>query len=232
MVLMFVIRVVRIRREVSMMLIRVLSLLAMACCCSISNAEEVVEIPLSEIWAYSMKGTRDISRLEPKYFTKKFASQTGSEIGKQIKQSLVRKIRKELSQRPKNGPNPGFAVEGSGVDALRQAYEVLSGSRPIQNEFLAGGDICLFFFSYQAGSNVLIKSVDRKERTFHIRFEHVPHMSLEMTEHFALIPAGILSPGEYQVSVEWYGAQGEQVDSDDRFVCRSYSFIVSEQPKE
>lgn len=73
--------------------------------------EKPVEIPLTEIWAYKMLGTRDVRELEsvPK----------GLPNDELFRRSLVYQIhRARHKARPKEGAS-GFAVSGTAQEALK-----------------------------------------------------------------------------------------------------------------
>lgn len=192
---------------------------------------EIINIPLEQVWAYEMAGTRDVTRLEPQLFTRQFHELPTEQILNRSRSALVRQFLNALNDPPARGAQRGFAVQGSGAGALRNAHAVLVGDKSAQQEFLAGSDITLVFFSYSASSAVQLQSVKRVGNQFEILYEFLPHMEANMSSHFALIPAGDLPAATYQVAVRLASADGVQELDGKRLACRSYSFYVSSSPQ-
>jgi hypothetical protein len=131
----------------------------------------------------------------------------------------------------------GFAVGGREVEALRQVHDILVKGKEPEESFLASSEISVVFFSYQGRRFVHLNRVDRRGREIDIGYRFVPHETEDMTVHFALIPLGKLSAGEYQVNVvqspmaRKYRRHHEPTSGAlaRRIVCNSFSFSISEQ---
>jgi hypothetical protein len=173
----------QVRREVSMVA-RTSALLAFVICCSIGNAKE---IPLNEIWAFGMPGTRDIRELEANYSSKN---------------SLISEIRKRHTFKTwQDKAGPGFAVEGIDLEALKNAHAVITGAAKRSSSLGSGKEISLVFFSLEFGYYVHLTDVDIIGNDIEIRYEFVPHLTKNRTRHFALIPVGKLAKGNFSVSI-------------------------------
>jgi hypothetical protein len=211
--------VLRFKSERQYMAIR-FALLVLLFCCSTNYAEEVVKIPLDQIWANNMPGTRNIVDLD-------------------IESWFVSHIREALGfpQKDKDA-KPAFAVLGTGLDALRAAHEVLVNKKKPRETFPAGNEVSLVFFAHETQPYVHLHKVERQGNNVNIHFRFVPHEE-EVTERYiALIPLGKLSLGKYRVNIirspmpQNYIDLGFRPMSDEvarRIVCRSFSFSVSEQ---
>ncbi len=217
-----------------MVFLRTLALSLVFVTAAAANDEPVVEIPLDQIWAAQMPGTRDVHTLDPRRFDP-------------LIKSLVRPIRLSLNpewqiesgkpQRPVAGT--GFAVMGSGRIALEHAHKVLVEKKPPQKSFPAGSDISVVFFSYQAGTYVHLHQVERQGKVIEVRYQFVPHTSRNMSVHFALIPLGKLSAGKIrvnvvqspldQVLVDQYLVKPLRPEWGRQIVCKSFSFLVVDQ---
>lgn len=191
-----------------------------------SNAEEDVEeqakaetvvIPLDQIWAQDIPGTRDFRELlvEPLLEKERLVCSVASKSGKSLK--------------------AGFAVRGKGLEALRQVRPVLVEKEKPQQTFLEDTEISVFFFSHQATSYVHLHRVERIGNVINIRYRFVPHDSENMSGHSALIPLGKLPSGKYRVNVIQSPMEQKYVDwgfrpiSEEiarRIVCHSFSFVV------
>lgn len=194
---------------------RILALLALFLCCTLSHAEDAVKIPLDQIWAFGMPGTHPIE-----------ASQ------------LTKEIRSALANRPPKGGQAqvGFAVAGVGLQALRNAHKVLVKDEMPQATFPPGKKISLVFFSHQGGVYVHLDKVERSNNTVTINYKLIPHRTREATEHFALIPLTNTPKGRIQVEViqapldkqiaTQYGVPRLRPDLGMNLVSGSYSFSV------
>lgn len=166
------------------MTMRLFALLVVLFCCSASHAEEVVEIPLDKIWADSMPGTQNVYGLE------------GTPSGN----PLVAEIRKEHGSKSwEDKAGPAFAVEGTGLEALKNAHAVIVGKQPRSTSF--SGEVSVIFFSLVGGNYVHLTKVERDQNTIKIRYEFVSHQQKHLTRHFAIIPLGKLPKGEYKVDI-------------------------------
>ena len=102
-------------------------------CFEVSSAEnpnakpESITVPLDQIWAFRMPGTRDILQLEP----------TQSEVaGKRLWDAIILTLCADLSPDwPVEGSRaqPGFTVIGTGLKALRNTDAVLVKKKAARN---------------------------------------------------------------------------------------------------
>lgn len=192
---------------------------------ALASEPKTVTIPLDQIWAWEMPGTRDIGQLEPNKPAK-------VECG-----PLVGEIRQALSASRVRGTEPraGFAVVGTGLDALREAHAVLVEKKQPRDSFPVGSEITVVFFSYQAGSYVHLRHVEQRGNVVEIEYRFVPHETCEVTEHLALVPLGKLPVGDVSVRIV-LSPIGEPSLGPDflreciewgrRVVCRPFSFSV------
>jgi hypothetical protein len=198
------------------------------CTCAVAEEPKTVTIPLDQIWAWDMPGTRDIGQLEP------------NKPAKVAYGPLVGDIRRALAMTSKEREEakPGFAVLGMGLEALREAHAVVVEGRPPQEAFSAGSEVTIVFFSYQFGPYVHLTHVQRRGNTVEVCYQFTPHRTDEITEHFALIPLGKPATAKYDVHVtqvpmeEVYVEQGFRPVSGataHRIVCRPFSFSVTQR---
>jgi hypothetical protein len=173
-----------------------------------SSQDETVAIPLDEIWAYEMPGTRDIQELDRDLSAENPETDTSTESGSQ-RDSLWTSIANSLSADmpgsdwPREGQlaRPGFAVVGTGREALRRTHAVLvNGEKPAES-FELDTEISLAFFSYQTATYVHIQKVERRGNEIEIQYRFVGYGEKFVTAHLALIPLGKLLPGEYEVNM-------------------------------
>jgi hypothetical protein len=195
--------------------------LAFAFAVLISSAVQADEIPLKEIWAYNMPGTHPlVDGLSPE------KSPQALPLGD---------IRRALSsRRDLKDAGHGFAVEGVGLDALRNAQQVMIGNEEPAKTISITDGVSIVFFSRQFGAYIHIKKVTVKGNDICIYYQFVPHVTKNLTEHFALIPVTSLEPGKVNVNMRrlpdksWEGTEYEQFSNeiDQRIVCRPFSFKV------
>jgi hypothetical protein len=218
--------------------------LAFLFCCSVGHAEEAVEIPLGEVWAYGMPGTRDVQELEPEAYGREARSLSESEQFERINKSIIQQIRQSLQlesnsdAQGRKKPGKAFAVVGTGREALIEAKTILSGRKEPQTSFPADSKLSIVFYSLEAGSYVHLTSVDRQGNRLYIHFQFVPHFTAEVSSHFALIPVADLPSGKIEVPIvqepmkDEYGIRKEpKINSDwqEQVICKPFSFIIEQE---
>jgi hypothetical protein len=152
-----------------------------------SEESKRVVIPLDQVWAYQMPGTRDIAELEG----------TQRELLRTIFESTFRgagnKDFKDIAQ-------PGFVVAGSGRAALEAAHAVFVDAAKPKSEFSPNEDVSLVFFSAPLSRyRVEIQQVRRTENKIEVRYELQGSISKSSFDNLALIPLGRLPVGKYHV---------------------------------
>lgn len=181
--------------------------------------DKPVTIPLKEIWANNMPDTKEIGSL-----AKQDPRLTG--------------ITSALGFPPKEEAKPAFAVQGKGLDALREAHVVIVDKKKSRDTFAAGSDVSVVFFAHETRSYVHMHKVERQGNNVNVSWRFVPHETEDMTRHVALIPLGKLPSGKYRVNIirsampQKYIDLGFRPTSEEvarRVVCGSFSFSVSEQ---
>jgi hypothetical protein len=180
-------------------------------------------IPLREIWAYEMPGTRDATLLG--------AVKTPFGRSNATIKALTRLFTARLQKREKAGP--AFVVEGNGETALKN---MVAGLDSEPEEYLpANTDISLVFYAHFNSYYVGIDAVKQIGKKFIVPYQFVSHHQGNMTFHFALIPLGKLPPGEYKVEMEQLptidelGRRVEHREDLSRNVCQSSTFHVREE---
>jgi len=188
---------------------------------------ETVKIPLDQIWAYKMPGTRKIE---------KFAGLADLKLLGSIFESQV--LRAERLKF-KDVARPGFAVSGSGQVALRAAHAVFVKGKTPRAEFSPNDQIVIVFFSEPHGGNqVRIEQVERQGDHIEIQYRLEPYFERSLSETFALIPLGKMTVGKYRVEmrqlpreqkfIHW-GYQPLDKKWSCEVLCRAFNFIVTEK---
>lgn len=192
-----------------------------------NQEEKSVTIPLDQIWAWRMPGTRDIGTLEP---NKPPNYAYGPLLG-EILRSLA-------DSRPENEEaKSGFAVRGTGMEALRHVHAVLVKGQKPSKAVSAGNEISLIIYSHQFGPYVHLDHVERDGSIFRIYYRFVPHETEEVTEHLALISVGRLPTGKITVDIvrlpmekkfsQW-GFKPVSKADEFRTICKSFRFLVKQ----
>ncbi len=204
---------------------RFLALSVVAILSSSACAAEPREIPLKDIWAYRMPGTRDIGKLEK------------DRPPRQEHGRLVGNIRRALGTTLEKGKVAGsaFLVPGTGIDALREAHAVLVEKRKPRVKFAQDGDVSIVFFSRSFGAYVELDNVRRQGNVVDIRYRFRNHSSADMTEHIAIIPLTSLTAGKYRINVIQLPVDKDspkyefaffEPEIADKVVSSSFSFSV------
>ena len=196
---------------------------------------DAILIPLKDIWAYDMPGTRDMHLLEVDKSGFKSLSQDVHDQSQPDKHSLVSQIANAVgSSDPKKAALPGFAVLGTGLDALREAHAILVDGKKATRSVPAGSKVSLFFFTKVFDYYVHFDAINAQGGTITIRYFFVPHRG-DGTCHFALIPVSESPVGEVNVEIirsplpaALQNAAYPIPDSswDATVVCRPFKFTV------
>ncbi|BBO31565.1 hypothetical protein [Lacipirellula parvula] len=192
----------------------------------VSATAAAEEIPLKSIWALDMPGTQDIRKLDPP------REKQPESVQEFIKSSLVERTAQTLNSDKltrNGGTGRGFVVAATGVEALKQSHDVLAKEAERVDSVPAGEELSLVFYSYSSGQYVHLEQVERDGETITVKYRNVPHRTLDMSPHIALIPLGELSAGKYRVKVEELPPK-EKTDTPQKtrhVVCDSFSFVVS-----
>ncbi len=192
-------------------------------------------IPLNEIWAYKMPGTRNVRELE-RPLADRVSSREFLEQSQSIKfQRLLMKRLEKDEVAPR-----AFFVRGTKLQALQNAvseFEARTNPQykvPAKITVPANVELSLVFFSYACGRYVHLDRVVRNENRFLIDYRYVGHISTDTTSHFAIIPVGRLEPGPGKVLVERLPPvhqDGERItvlNDGHKRVCQSFNFEVQD----
>jgi hypothetical protein len=185
--------------------------------------EKPVEIPLKEVWAANMPDTRSVSELEPGEAFGKSRHKFGP-MTRDIFDALHMRKYVDNDGKITKPAGPGFAVSGSGIEALRNAHAVFTGkAKPAH----VTGDATLVFYSISWGVYVHLGEIERNGKEVTVGFHFVKHPTLMPSTHFALIPVGKLPVGKYRVNIEQEkSVHPYSADLAQRIVCKSFEFEV------
>ncbi|MAT72420.1 MAG: hypothetical protein CMJ58_23190 [Planctomycetaceae bacterium] len=147
-------------------------------------------IPLKEIWAYEMPGTK---RLSTATKDGKYVMENGADVV-YITRAMVR-----FQIDDKHGQ--AFVVEGEGPKALPRVRKIFEGKSMPDQMFKSGMPLSLVFFTEMSGTYVFLDEVRATGRSIEIRYRFHPHRTRDATVHFALIPLGKLPPAQYEVEL-------------------------------
>ncbi|MFO0789994.1 MAG: hypothetical protein U0805_11105 [Pirellulales bacterium] len=195
-------------------------------------------VAIDQIWAFEMPGTHDIRELEPDKFGERTRSLPSDQRFRLLDESKTFQIRAAIKKNHPsndNGAQPGFAVLGTGAEALDGAYNVLVKGEKADETFPLDSNVTLVFFSRLAGQYVHLKRIERRDNTFEVGYQVVPHMTTNSTWHLALIPVGKLPIGKYHVQITQlpggkdktgHLAGGFSASEAQHIVCGAFSFSV------
>jgi hypothetical protein len=134
---------------------------------------------------------------------------------------------------------PGFAVAGSGLEALRNVHAILVKGDERLQVFSTNQAISILFFSHTAsGNRVHVRHVERTNREIMIQFRLMPYFEKNLSLSLALIPIGKLPAGEYRVEMVQLPVERKYVEMGIKpldknwakmFVCKSFSFSVKDR---
>ncbi|MGL4513735.1 MAG: hypothetical protein ACRCT8_11650 [Lacipirellulaceae bacterium] len=183
---------------------------------------EPIEIPLQDIWANQIPGTKSISKFDLSRLPRQCGELSTGPLGG----------RKHTNESP---APPGFVVRGAGFEALVEAHRPLLPEQAPVDVFRAGEPLSIVFSSRTYIWYVHVIAVKQEGDAFVVEYRFVPHETRELTSHLALIPIGPLTPGEYTVEMKalpheaaWTAAGFPPVSPQvaRRVVCSSFRFRV------
>jgi len=180
---------------------------------------DTTKIPLKEIWALKMQGTKDIRKLD----VRKNAHQV-TEIMR-INEALM------IAHSKRKPSGPCFLVTGEGKEALRKASEVIAGKKPPTKTLPVGEKLTLVFYSSPAPGYVQIRSISRSSSLVLIEYEILIHKTAEATTHIALIPLGKVTAGKVAVGIVEVEPNTPYTNHalSDRAVCDPGEFIIEKK---
>ena len=200
-------------------------------------------IPLKNIWGHGIGGTKSVSLA--------MQERIGS-VGPKLNQEdhhgdfswiqIHTALRRQEEEHQPIGS--GFAVAGSGHEALVAVNEILEQNKKIPQNFPPGSEVSLFFFTRTLQESMYFKEVRQSSETVSIRYQFVPDLmpsigkevvsTSEFTLYFALIPLGKPAAGNYSVDVarapvekkyrKGYFPVSKEID--ENFVCKSFTFMI------
>jgi hypothetical protein len=196
----------------------------------VRDEEPPKNIPLSDVWAYNMSGTRELTDVMGA--NQEFITPEGE---------MVRDIRRALSEKPPQAQaQRGFVVEGTGLDALREAHaRLVKKEKP--KALPPDTDLSIVFFAHRTGVNVQLHDVrvERGGEVFVVRYQFVPHDEKYVSEHFALIPIGKLPENKFVVGIQQYpmepkyareGCPAISLEVAQQIVCPGFQFKTRQLP--
>jgi hypothetical protein len=196
-------------------------------------------IPLDQIWAWDMPGTRDVRELEPDIFGNAATNRSTREQLRVTEKSLTSQLLIRLqSKKPGQQAMRGFAVAGHGIDALREAHAVIADGNKPRASYPFRRDLSVVFFSHAFGYYVHLHKIEQQPGSIIVRYHFIPHRTKELTVHFALIPLGELPLGE--VKVEFVRSPMQQkfvaagfkspgTGTDSKVVSQSFRFRIESE---
>jgi hypothetical protein len=185
------------------------------------------EIPLKEIWALDMPGTRDVASIE----IGDLKPGEGNEELNRMRETAIAKIHQSLlSKPPAEAAMQGFVVPlRTSIAALKHIAASLRVEQVDLQPSNEEADTTLFFFARPISYRVQLTEVKRNDYEISVHYQFVPRESKEATVQFALIPLGKLPAGEYQVQFEeapMDGVARPSVEQVRQMICRSFTFTV------
>ncbi len=182
-------------------------------------SEGAIEIPLDQIWASNMPGTRDIRSLDWK------------QLGK-LRRPLSTGSLEPLFRLGKDRAGPGYVVAGIGQVALVAAHKKLPEGEKPANVLPVGTGISVVYFSNGFTIGIGLHRVERRGNTIDVRYRFDSAGLDAGSSDLALISLGKLPVGEYRVNmIETPSEMNQGISAIDLVeahlrVCQSFSFSI------
>jgi hypothetical protein len=214
--------------------------------CGDETGGQLVDIPPTRIWHYATIGPNKLRDLEPEYFTKdpnrRYSAEELKQLAARGQRSLNAQIERAMHALPADEnrrTRPGFAVKGTGREALQGIYDVIVKGKAPESSFPSGDSVSVVFLSYPAQPYVAVDRVIRRGFNVNIHFILVSHSELDMSWNLALISLDRLAPGRYHVKnirsrkerqFNERGMPPVSPNAEEKIVCKSFEFEVVKQP--
>jgi hypothetical protein len=183
-------------------------------------------VPLGEIWAYNSIGTRDIRELN-----KENIKATGKDLLDPLGVSCMERGE---ALKWRDVARPAFAVQGSGLSALRAACDALINNKRPANAFRTGVNISVVFFAEPVAPQLEILRVSRKGPRIELQYRW--DKISERAFNFALIPLGRLPLGQYYFETQQMPdlklseeKRARQAECSQNYLCQPFAFTVNEK---
>lgn len=213
---------------------------------SIAVAADSIEIPLESIWGLDLRGPRPLRELEPEYFDPmkpgvEYSADDIAAMKQSAENAMTRQLEREMLKLSPHVDRPmkrGFAVSGTGRDALKGVHNVLVSGRKPSAVLSSEGEVCAVFFSYPSQVGVSLDHVERNENKVQIYYLLTARGQQSMDAQLWVIPLGMLISGDYEVQLirspkdKGLNPKGlPLVDEklEQRIVCRPFKFTVEQQ---
>ena len=211
---------------------------------------EVVTIPLDQIWANKLPGTKDIRELEPELLSKNLRGLDSRQQLAVMEKTLWHQLQVALCSTsplwPQDGQEarPAFAVQGTGLEALPNANAVLAKGKAPAEKLSAASDFSMIVFMFQFGARIELLSVARRGREIEVDYRFIQRIERWQTAHLAIIPLGKLPVGEYEVRLvqqptgresfegPYVALEGKpriNLEAGKRFVSKGFRFTVVDE---
>ncbi len=177
-------------------------------------------IPLSDIWALGMPGTKPMIRVIAKDGISHVAPE--GPFVQDILDALNSAERRHVSE-------SGFAVRGEGMAALREVHSIIVGGQAPPTHFSAGERISLVFHSKHFGSYIHLDRVEVHEAIVDLSYRVVGHHDRYVTSHLALVPVTLEDTDDLWVAIRMSGlgdAVPSTIDRLSRTVVRPFSISI------
>jgi hypothetical protein len=155
------------------------------------TVEEAITIPLTEIWSTNQQRIWAVDEPLTRYIGELEANTPGN-------RSLASEIKKSLGF---GKAGPAFVVQGTGIESLKNAHEVIVGNQSRSNNIPHGSDSTIVFYAHGSPYYVSITKVKRQGKLISIAYELIPKLENNEPKYLALISLGKLPSGHYQVEI-------------------------------
>lgn len=196
------------------------------------------EIPLEDIWALGMPGTKDVRELDPGGIARIHKDTSDAEaeaIVKRYHNSTTYKLQKTFVKYFENAEKPEvLVVQGTGEKALTNLLRSLTEKTPkLKTPVPSDTELTLVFYAQPTIHHVRLAKASRDGRTIKLEYTYKTGLSRDTAFRYALVPIGKLDPGELNIEVSLTRPKASQLSplSDDdakRYVSQSTSIQIKD----
>ena len=186
-----------------------------------AEPNEPVAIPLDQIWAWRMPGTKSVRTLD------------AVKIGGATEHPILHDIFGGIGSLPRGEKAArAFVVEGVGKPALENASAVFRKEERRAEVMPANTELSLVFYSHSSARRVHLVAVEKSERLITVKYRFFSDTLAVNRIHFALIQIGKFAPGvvevkiEQQSSTDLAGSVKPPIREMERLVSGAFAFEV------
>jgi len=170
---------------------------------SVAAGANPIAIPLDQIWAWDMPGTKDVRQLEGQGkfkgmgFTDRVQNSLATNTHWRLNHVFVLKGNKRVRI-----AGSAFVVDAVDLAALKKANAIFAKEQEPRDSFKASRALTLVFYASGSSRSVRIKEVLKGKNEIVVKYHFHVHGHRTTSKYYALVPLGNDLSGRIKVTIE------------------------------